>query len=80
MPRAMARFLQRHPRVNRRSKGKDEHDDRNRRAFLAAAATATMAALCAGMGGCNTIEGVGQDIEKAGDAIEDKAREEKRRN
>jgi predicted small secreted protein len=49
----------------------------NRRTFL----TATMAALCAALvSGCNTVEGVGQDIENAGDAIGDKAREEKRRN
>lgn len=26
---------------------------------------------------CNTMEGVGQDIERGGDAIEDKAREHK---
>jgi len=26
---------------------------------------------------CNTIEGAGQDIEKAGDSIEDEAREHK---
>ena len=32
------------------------------------AATMIVAAACAG---CNTIEGVGQDIERAGDEIED---------
>jgi predicted small secreted protein len=52
----------------------------NRRHFLMAA-TGALAALSAGLlGGCNTVEGVGQDIENAGDAIGDKARKEKRRN
>jgi predicted small secreted protein len=52
-----------------------------RRAFLAATMTATMAMLCGtALSGCNTVEGVGQDIENAGDAIGDKARDEKRRN
>ena len=52
----------------------------DRRKFLAAAAVATAAALCGGLlAGCNTIEGVGEDIENAGDAIGDKARDEKRR-
>jgi predicted small secreted protein len=51
----------------------------NRRRFLMAAAGA-FAVLGAGLlGGCNTVEGVGQDIENAGDAIGDKARKEKRR-
>jgi predicted small secreted protein len=53
----------------------------NRRQFLAAAAAATAAALCGGLlAGCNTVEGVGEDIERAGDAIGDKARREKRRD
>lgn len=29
------------------------------------------------LSGCNTIEGAGQDIEQAGDAIKDEAREHK---
>ena len=35
------------------------------------------------LGGCNTVEGVGRDIEGLGDAIEDQAdetRDERRRN
>jgi predicted small secreted protein len=48
----------------------------NRRTFLAA----TIAALCGALvSGCNAVEGVGQDIENAGDAIGDKARKEKRK-
>jgi predicted small secreted protein len=31
------------------------------------------------LGACNTVEGVGRDIENAGDAIEDKASETRRR-
>jgi predicted small secreted protein len=34
---------------------------------------ASAAALLLGLAGCNTIEGVGEDIEAAGDAIEDEA-------
>jgi predicted small secreted protein len=30
--------------------------------------------------GCNTVEGVGQDVENLGDAIGDEAREQKRKN
>lgn len=49
----------------------------NRRSVL----TATAAILCGALlGGCNTIEGVGQDIENAGDAIGDEAREQKRKD
>jgi predicted small secreted protein len=51
---------------------------KNRREFLAAAVL-----LCGGaalLGGCNTVEGVGKDIERAGDAIEDEAREQRRNN
>jgi predicted small secreted protein len=35
------------------------------------------------LGGCNTIEGVGRDLERAGDAIQDEAqetRDRRRRN
>jgi entericidin A len=49
----------------------------NRREFLAAGAILLCGAL---LGGCNTVEGVGKDIENAGDAIEDEAREQRRRN
>jgi predicted small secreted protein len=49
-----------------------------RREFLAAAALLLGGAAL--LGGCNTIEGVGKDVENAGDAIEDKARETKRKN
>ena len=39
----------------------------------------TVAALLAvlGLGGCNTIEGLGKDISKAGDAIENTAKKSK---
>jgi predicted small secreted protein len=50
-----------------------------RRVFLAAAAT--MFTLCLPvLSGCNTVEGVGQDVENVGDAIGDEAREQRRRN
>jgi predicted small secreted protein len=47
----------------------------NRRAFLAAAAILCGAVLA----GCNTVEGAGKDIENAGDAIKDSARDNKRK-
>jgi predicted small secreted protein len=31
------------------------------------------------LSGCNTVEGVGRDIERAGDAIEDEANDRNRR-
>ena len=34
-------------------------------------------AFAFGLSACNTMEGAGQDIEKAGDAIKDEARENK---
>ncbi len=34
-------------------------------------------AFSAGLYGCNTVEGAGKDIEKAGDSIKDEAREHK---
>ena len=51
-----------------------------RRGFLAA--TATVLTLCGAAlsGGCNTVEGVGKDVENLGDAIGDEAREQKRRD
>lgn len=36
---------------------------------------ASIAALLLGLAGCNTVEGLGEDIESAGDAIEDEADE-----
>jgi predicted small secreted protein len=49
---------------------------RNLPSLLAAAmAGAFFAAL---LGGCNTISGIGEDVEAAGAAIEDEAQEEKR--
>ena len=36
---------------------------------------ASVAALLIGISACNTVEGVGEDIEAAGDAIEDEADE-----
>jgi predicted small secreted protein len=46
------------------------------------AATATVVTLCGAVlsGGCNTLEGVGQDVENLGDEIGDEAREQRRRN
>ena len=35
---------------------------------------ATLLALCFALAGCNTIKGAGQDIQKAGNAIENAAR------
>jgi predicted small secreted protein len=51
-----------------------------KRVFLAA--TATVVTLCGAAlsGGCNTVEGVGQDVENLGDEIGDEAREERRRD
>jgi len=37
-------------------------------------AFATLLALCFVLAGCNTIKGAGQDIQRAGSAIEDAAR------
>jgi entericidin B len=40
-----------------------------------------VAALCASLlalGGCNTVEGVGQDIEAGGEKMQNKAKEVKR--
>lgn len=44
-----------------------------RRALLAAMLVATAA-----VGACNTAEGVGKDVESAGDAVKDTARDAKR--
>jgi predicted small secreted protein len=49
--------------------------------WLLCAAGVTM--LGATLGACNTVEGVGRDIERAGDAIQDEAdetRDRRRRN
>lgn len=37
------------------------------------AAILTIALLLGGLGACNTVEGAGQDLEAAGEAIEDTA-------
>lgn len=34
---------------------------------------ASFVALLLGLAGCNTVEGFGEDVESAGDAIEDEA-------
>lgn len=44
-----------------------------RRLAISGAIAACGAALAAGMSGCNTTEGAGEDIEAAGDAIDDAA-------
>jgi predicted small secreted protein len=44
-----------------------------RRALLAAMLVATAA-----VGACNTAEGIGKDVESAGDAVKDTARDAKR--
>ncbi|HEX7079873.1 MAG TPA: entericidin A/B family lipoprotein [Gammaproteobacteria bacterium] len=38
-------------------------------------AIASFAAMTLGIAACNTVEGVGEDVEAAGDAIEDEADE-----
>jgi predicted small secreted protein len=48
----------------------------SRKVLLAAAAAALFGGV---LSGCNTVEGVGQDIENAGDAIGDEAREQQQR-
>jgi predicted small secreted protein len=47
----------------------------SKRVLLALLGVAGTAAL---VGGCETVEGVGRDIENAGDAIGDEARDERR--
>ena len=37
-------------------------------------ATATLLSLICALGGCNTVKGVGQDLQKAGEKIEDAAK------
>jgi predicted small secreted protein len=51
----------------------------NSRRFFVAAAGATLCGALLGLGGCNTVEGVGQDVENLGDKIGDEARDQKRR-
>ena len=41
-------------------------------------AVAFVAGMFGSLAGCNTMEGVGKDIEKGGRAIKDEAREQKR--
>ena len=48
-----------------------------RRVVRALLAGLWAAVFAAGLSGCNTVEGMGQDIEQAGEAIEDEADENK---
>ncbi len=50
-------------------------DDRKKVSGLLTAVV--LAAMAATIVGCNTTEGLGKDIEEGGDAIKDKAHEEK---
>ncbi|WP_211232707.1 entericidin A/B family lipoprotein [Marinobacterium litorale] len=45
--------------------------------LMMAALSSLVMVISLGISGCNTIEGAGQDIEKAGDAIEDAAEDAK---
>ena len=38
-----------------------------------------MLLMAAGMAGCNTMEGLGRDIERGGDKLQNEAREQKAR-
>jgi predicted small secreted protein len=51
-----------------------------RRAFFTAAATAATLCGTSLLAGCNTVEGVGQDVERLGDKIGDEARDQRRKN
>ena len=44
--------------------------------LVSAAGLTMLTALCTG---CNTVEGVGRDLERAGDAIQDEADDTRRR-
>lgn len=48
-------------------------EEARRRLAMAGAIAVCGGALAAGMYGCNTTEGVGEDIEATGDAIDDAA-------
>jgi predicted small secreted protein len=48
------------------------------RIFVAALATLFLAGVIGSFSGCNTMEGMGKDIEQGGKAIKDEAREQKK--
>lgn len=49
-----------------------------KRTLLPVVGTVILAGGFLAISGCNTVEGVGRDVERLGDAIEDKADEERR--
>jgi predicted small secreted protein len=49
-----------------------------KRLIASCAIAAILAGTLATLGGCNTIEGAGKDIEKGGNAIKNEAKEQKR--
>jgi len=44
--------------------------------WIYAAAVVGVSGMAAALSGCNTVEGVGEDVEAAGDAIDEEAEEE----
>ena len=48
------------------------------RIFVTVLVTLFLVGLIGTLSGCNTMEGVGKDIEQGGKAIKDEAREQKR--
>jgi predicted small secreted protein len=54
-----------------------ENTKKNRNLVLKIVTISCLAAAGFGLNGCNTIEGVGEDVEAAGDAISDTARDAK---
>jgi entericidin B len=49
-----------------------------KRLIAGCAVAAILAGALVTLGGCNTIEGAGRDIEKGGAAIKDEAKEQRR--
>ncbi len=49
----------------------------NLKPFWMTLCAATVAASCIGLSACNTVEGVGRDVESAGDAVADTANDAK---
>lgn len=49
----------------------------NRKPFWMTLCAAAVAASCVGLSACNTVEGVGRDVESAGDAVADTANDVK---